>query len=145
MRKCKSTLVLASLIVLACIASVNVQAQMQPNNAAAGTANITIVKALQEGTALHVLVANNGTTPAALTNWKLVTDNNMSTFTFPVFTLNPKAVVTIHTHKGNNTATDLYGSNFMWNGTHDIKLFNMNGMQVYDYRIPNQSTKNSSM
>ncbi len=143
MRKCKSFLVLATLIILAFIVSVNVQAQMQSANA--GTTNVTIVKALQEGTALHVLVANNDTTAVNLTNWKLMTDNNQSTFTFPVFTLNPRAVVTIHTHKGNNSATDLYGSNFMWNGTHEIKLLNMNGMQVYDYRISSQPAKNSSM
>ena len=141
MRKCKTAIVLASLITLACL--VSVQAQMQSANA--GTTNVTIVKALQEGTAMHVWVANNGTAAANLTNWKLVTDNNMSTFTFPVFTLNPNAVVTIHAHKGNNTATDLYGSNFTWNGTHDVKLLNMSGMQVYDYRIPSQSAKNSSM
>ena len=143
MRISKFFLVLATLIILACSAIVNVQAQMPSANA--GTANVTIVKALQEGTAMHVWVANNGTTASNLTSWKLVTDNNMSTFTFPVFTLNPNAVVTIHAHKGNNSATDLYGSNFMWNGTHDVKLLNMNGMQVYDYRIPSQPAKNSSM
>ncbi len=141
MRTYKSTLVIALLIILACLVSFNVQAQMQSTNTAAGTTNITIVNALKEGTALHVLVANNGTTATNLTSWKLVTDNNNSTFTFPVFTLKPKAMVTIHTHNGNNTATDLYGSNFMWNGTHEIKLLNKNGMMVYDYRIGVQTMK----
>lgn len=136
------------LAILACLVSLNVQAQMPSNNMtaniAAGKANVTISNALKEGTALHVLVANNGTAAANLTSWKLVTDNN-SAFTFPVFTLNPEAMVTVHTHKGNNTATDLYGSNFMWNGTHEIKLLDMNGKQVYDYRISAQMAKNSSM
>lgn len=106
--------------------------------------NVTIVNALEEGEALHVLVANNETTAANLTSWRLMTDNNNSTFTFPVFTLKPKAVVTIHTHKRNNTATDLYGSNFMWNGTHEVKLFDKSGSLVYDYRIGVQPVKSSS-
>lgn len=103
--------------------------------------NVTIINALKEGEALHVLVANNETTAMDLTSWKLTTDNNNSTFVFPVFMLKPKAVVTIHTHKGNNTATDLYGSNFMWNGTHEIKLLDKNGTMVYDYRIGVQQAK----
>jgi hypothetical protein len=97
--------------------------------------NISIANALKEGDALHVLVANNGTTAADLANWKLVTDNGKLTFTFPGFTLMPGTMVTIHTHKGNNTMSDLYGSNFMWNGTSEIKLLDNNGMLVYDYRI----------
>jgi hypothetical protein len=97
--------------------------------------NIIIANALKEGDALHVLVANNGTTAADLANWKLVTDNRNLTFTFPVFTLIPKAMVTIHTHEGKNLASDLYGSNFMWNGTNEIRLLDNNGMLVYDYRI----------
>ncbi len=137
-------LVTASLIILACLAGLNVQAQMQPTNMAAGAANVTIANALKEGTALHVLVANNGTTTEDLTGWKLVTDNG-GTFTFPAFMVKPKAIITVHTHNGNNTATDLYGSNFMWNGTHEIKLNDKNGMLVYDYRIGAQSAKDSPM
>lgn len=144
MKMSKIYLGITLLAILACLVSLNVQAQMPMNNITAGKANVTIANALKEGTALHVLVANNGTAAANLTSWKLVTDNN-SSFTFPVFTLDPKAIVTVHTHKGNNTATDLYGSNFMWNGTHEIKLLDMNGMQVYDYRIGAQMAKNSSM
>ena len=97
--------------------------------------NISIANALKEGEALHVLVANNRTTAADLANWKLVTDNGNLTFTFPIYTLMPKAVVTIHAHEGNNTASDLYGSNFMWIGTHEIKLLDNNGMRIYDYLI----------
>ncbi len=104
--------------------------------------NINIANALKEGYALHVLVANNETTAADLTNWKLVTDNQNLSFTFPVFTLMPKAVVTIHSHEGNNTASDLYGSNFMWNGTSEIKLIDNNGMLAYDYRIGAGSGRN---
>jgi hypothetical protein len=97
--------------------------------------NISIANALKEGDALHVLVANNGINAIDLANWKLVTDNQNLAFTFPVFTLMPRAMVTIHTHKGNNTMSDLYGSNFMWNGTSEIKLLDNNGMLIYDYRI----------
>ena len=99
------------------------------------THNISVANALKEGDALHVLVANNGMNAVDLANWKLVTDNQDLTFTFPAFTLMPRTLVTIHTHKGNNTVSDLYGSNFMWNGTSEIKLFDNNGMLVYDYRI----------
>ena len=105
------------------------------------TSNTTIANALKEGDALHVLVANNGTTARNLANWRLVTDNRNLTFTFPVFTLMPNTMVTIHTHKGNNTASDLYGSNFMWNGTSEIKLIDNNGLLVYDYRLGASSTK----
>ena len=97
--------------------------------------NISIANALKEDNALHVLVANNGTTAADLADWKLVTDNQNLTFTFPVFILMPRAIVTIHAHEGKNLASDLYGSNFVWNGTHDIKLLDNNGMLVYDYLI----------
>jgi hypothetical protein len=97
--------------------------------------NISIANALNEGDALHVLVANNGINAIDLANWKLVTDNQNLAFTFPVFTLTPRTMVTIHTHKGNNTMSDLYGSNFVWNGTSEIKLLDNNGMLVYDYRI----------
>lgn len=97
--------------------------------------NVTIVNALKEGTALHVLVANNATTEMNLTNWRLVTDNNNATFTFPIFMLEQGKIVTIHTHKNNNTAADLFGSNFMWNGTNEIKLLDAHGSLVNDYHI----------
>ncbi len=97
--------------------------------------NVTIVNALKEGTALHVLVANNATTEMNLTNWRVVTDNNNATFTFPIFMLEQGKIVTIHTHKNNNTAEDLFGSNFMWNGTNEIKLLDDHGSLVSDYHI----------
>ncbi|MDD1742896.1 MAG: lamin tail domain-containing protein [Methanotrichaceae archaeon] len=97
--------------------------------------NISIANALKKGDALHILVANNGTIAADLANWKLVTDNRNLNFTFPIFALMPQAMVTIHTHNGTNTVSDLYGSNFMWNGTHEIKLLDDNGKLVYDYLI----------
>jgi len=99
------------------------------------THNISIANALKEGDALHILVANNGMDAIDLANWKLVTDNQGFTFTFPIFKLMPKTIVTIHAHEGNNTASDLYGSNFMWSGTNEIKLFDNNGLIVYDYYI----------
>ena len=60
------------------------------------THNISIANALKEGDVLHVLVANNGIAAVDLANWKLVTDNQDLTFTFPAFTLMPKTMVTIH-------------------------------------------------
>lgn len=107
--------------------------------------NITIADVLQEGTALHVVVANNGTTAQDLTGWQLITDNPLnSTYVFPTFALMPMSTATVHTHINNNTATDLYGSGFMWSGTNDVKLFDNGGILVYDYIINNTSMNVSS-
>jgi hypothetical protein len=97
--------------------------------------NLAISKAIKEGDALHVIVANNGTIPANLTAWRLTLNNGVSKYIFPNFTLNPNSMVTVHTHKNVDTATDLFGSNFMWNGTRDIELLDNNGMLVSEYTI----------
>ena len=102
-------------------------------NAANAVAKVVIIHALKEGTALHVIIANNGTAPADLTGWKLY--NGTTIFVFPAFTLNPGATVTVHTHQGNNTATDLYGSNFYWNGTQTVTLMNSRSLLVSIYTL----------
>ncbi len=127
-----SGLVLLSLLM---ILSLGITLAANAQIAGKATGNVTIKDALKEGDVLHVIVANNGTTAMNLTNWRLVTDNQNATFVFPVFMLKPSAVVTIHAHKNNNTATDLFGSNFLWNGTREIRLLDDSGMMVYDYHI----------
>ena len=98
--------------------------------------NVTISIVIKEGDALHVTVANNGTIPADLTDWKLTLNKGANEYIFPIFTLNPNSMVTVHTHANNNTATDLYGSNFMWNGTRDVELLDPTGMLVSEYTLP---------
>jgi hypothetical protein len=98
--------------------------------------NVTISKALEEGDALDVVVANDGTAPASLMDWKLTLNKGVNTFTFPNFALNPNTVITIHANTSANTATDLFGSNFSWNGTRDVELLDQTGKQVSEYTLP---------
>ena len=98
--------------------------------------NVTISKALKEGDALDVVVANDGTAPASLMDWKLTLNKGVNTFTFPNFALNPNTVITIHANTSANTATDLFGSNFSWNGTRDVELLDQTGKQVSEYTLP---------
>lgn len=98
--------------------------------------NVAISKVLKEGDALHVLVANNGTIAAVLTDWKLTLNKGVNEYIFPSFALNPNSMVTVHTHKNVNTATDLYGSNFSWNGTRDVELIDQTGKLVSEYALP---------
>jgi hypothetical protein len=44
-------------------------------------------------------------------------------------------MVTVHTHSNPNTATDLFGSNFVWNGTRDVELIDQKGMLVSEYTL----------
>ena len=97
--------------------------------------DVTVSKVLKESDALHVIVANNGTAPANLTDWKLALNNGTSTYLFPNFMLKPMATVTVHTHINANTPTDLYGSNFMWNGTRDVELIDSMGKMVSEYSL----------
>lgn len=98
--------------------------------------NVTISKTLKEGDYLAVVVANDGTTPANLMDWKLTLNKGVSTYVFPNFAINPNTIVTIHANTSANTATDLFGSNFPWNGTRDVELLDQTGMQVSEYTLP---------
>ena len=97
--------------------------------------DVTISKVIKESDALHVIVANNGTAPANLTAWKLDLNNGTNTYLFPNFTLQPMAAVTVHAHMNANTPTDLYGSNFTWNGTRDVELIDSMGKMVSEYSL----------
>ena len=98
--------------------------------------NVTISKVLEVGDALDVVVANDGTAPASLMDWKLTLNKGVNTYIFPNFAINPNTVVTIHANTSANTATDLFGSNFSWNGTRDVELLDQTGMQVSEYTLP---------
>lgn len=97
--------------------------------------DVAISKVIKESSALHVVVANNGTAPANLTAWKLELNNGTNTYLFPTFMLQTMAAVTVHTHMNANTPTDLYGSNFTWNGTRDVELIDSMGKMVSEYSL----------
>ncbi|MCJ7445319.1 MAG: lamin tail domain-containing protein [Methanotrichaceae archaeon] len=99
------------------------------------TQNVTIFDIAKDGTALLVRVSNNMMTPIDLAGWKLVLNNGTAAFTFPSFTLLQNASITVHANIGANTQKDLFGSNFIWNGTSDIELLNDRGTLVSEYRI----------
>jgi hypothetical protein len=105
--------------------------------------NVTISKVIKEDNALHVIVADNGTAPVNLTDWKLELNNGSSMYLFPNFMLQPMATVTVHTHMNADTPTDLYGSNFTWNGTRDVELIDSMGKMVSEYNL-NTSPMNAS-
>lgn len=76
----------------------------------------------------HVVIENNGNTPVSLDGWTLMDElgyvNHTKSHTYhfpPDFTLKAGASVTVHTEKGNNTATDLYWGKrqAIWNNDHD--------------------------
>jgi hypothetical protein len=96
---------------------------------------VTISNVIKESDALHVVVANSGTAPVNLTAWKLELNNGTGMYLFPNFMLQPMAAVTVHTHMNSNTPTDLYGSNFTWNGTRDVELIDSMGKMVSEYRV----------
>lgn len=69
-----------------------------------------------------VSVANADETAVNLTGWTIADEGTRNTYTFPLFTLNPGADVTVHSGAGNDTATDLYwgrGSP-VWNNDGDL-------------------------
>ena len=90
----------------------------------------------------YVVIRNNGNTPVNLEGWKLMDevgkDGNAShIYHFPSnFTLDAGASVTVHTKKGNDTATDLYWGNRrpIWNNDHDTAyLLDSSGNLVAEY------------
>lgn len=80
-----------------------------------------------------VAVANADETAVNLTGWTITAEGARNTYTFPVFTLDAGAGVTVHSGAGNDTATDLYwgrGSS-VWNNDGDVAtLADANGTVV---------------
>lgn len=80
-----------------------------------------------------IAVANADEAAVNLTDWTITDEGTRNTYTFPIFTLSPRADVTVHTGAGNDTTTDLYwgrGSP-VWNNDGDIAtLTDANGTVV---------------
>lgn len=99
------------------------------------TSVVSIYNAVREQDNLSVLVINSGTAPANMTGWMLALNNGTASYTFPNFALGPGAIVTVHPQMGMNNSTDLFGSNFQWNGTKDVELLDGRGMIVSKYAL----------
>ncbi|NLM29234.1 MAG: MBL fold metallo-hydrolase [Methanomicrobiales archaeon] len=70
----------------------------------------------------EVLITNADATAANLTGWMITDEGTRNTYTFPLFTLDAGASVTVHTGPGNDTVTDLYWGRKgpVWNNDGDI-------------------------
>ncbi|KLK88045.1 beta-lactamase [Methanoculleus sediminis] len=80
-----------------------------------------------------IAVANADETAVNLTGWTITDEGTRNTYTFPVFTLDPGADVTVHSGAGNDTATDLYWGrgSAVWNNDGDLAtLADANGTVV---------------
>ncbi|KAF5032084.1 Lamin Tail Domain protein [anaerobic digester metagenome] len=80
-----------------------------------------------------VTVTNGASEPVDLTGWTIADEGMRNTYTFPVFTLDSGADVTVHSGSGNDTATDLYWgrSSAVWNNDGDTAtLADANGTVV---------------
>lgn len=80
-----------------------------------------------------VRLQNVGSGAATMNGWTLRDDAN-HVYTFPAFTLQPSATVSIWTRSGANTSTDLYwGSGAaIWNNTGDTAFLRDNSGQAVD-------------
>nr|WP_305794484.1 lamin tail domain-containing protein [Halomarina rubra] len=86
----------------------------------------------------YVVLDNTGTASADLTGWTL-SDAADHVYTFPTFTLDAGATVTVHTGSGSDTATDLYWGNGspLWNNGGDTAtLSDASGAVVDEYTYP---------
>ncbi len=99
------------------------------------TGVISIYNAVREGDNLTALVINSGTAQVNMTGWMLALNNGTASYTFPDVALGPGAIVTVHPQMGENNSTDLFGSNFQWNETKDIKLLDEKGLIVSEYTL----------
>lgn len=84
-----------------------------------------------------VCFKNHGGGPANMGNWQ-VRDEHGWTYTFPAFTLQPGAIVRIHTGCGGDSAEDLFwckgGGAAVWNNGGDtVFLFDAAGNLVNQY------------
>ena len=70
----------------------------------------------------RVTVVNAEAAAVNLTGWTITDEGTRNTYTFPLFTLDPGAAVTVHSGAGNDTATDLYWGRgtAVWNNDGDI-------------------------
>jgi len=81
----------------------------------------------------YIVIKNVGSEAVDLTAWELK-DEAGHCFTFPSFTLEAGATVTVHTGSGGNTQTDLYWGRgaAVWNNDHDTAYLYDSGMNLKD-------------
>jgi competence protein ComEC len=79
----------------------------------------------------YVCFRNYDVQPADMTGWR-VEDGSRHSYSFPAFTLDPGAIVRLHSGPGTDTATDLHwGRGLVWNNDHDtVYLYDAFGRLV---------------
>ncbi|KKG83662.1 beta-lactamase [Methanosarcina mazei] len=78
-------------------------------------------------------ITNRGSSPVSLKGWKIEDESSKHTYTFPSYTLDSQATVTLYTGKGTDTATEIFwgSGNPIWNNDGDTAyLYNDNGNLV---------------
>ena len=70
----------------------------------------------------EITITNADAAAVNLTGWTVTDEGTRNTYTFPVFTLDPGADVTVHSGVGNDTPTDLYWGRGapVWNNDGDL-------------------------
>ena len=90
----------------------------------------------QDPTGEYVCFRSYDSRAIDMTGW-LVKDETGLRYTFPVFVLQPEAVVTLHSGQAHNTATDLYtGTSLIWNNDGDtvyLRDAHDNEIDTYTY------------
>ncbi len=80
-----------------------------------------------------VKITNSGTSPVAMTDWKITDDGEKHTYVFPQFILEAGGIVTLYTGVGNDTSTELYWGlkSHVWNNDGDTAwLYDADGELV---------------
>ena len=81
----------------------------------------------------YVKITNSGTSPVAMTGWKITDDGEKHTYVFPQFILEAGGIVTLYTGVGNDTSTELYWGlkSHVWNNEGDTAwLYDADGELV---------------
>ena len=80
-----------------------------------------------------VKISNTGNSPVSLEAWKIEDEGSKHSYTFPSYTLNSGAEVTVYSAKGANSATELYMQldDPIWNNDGDTAyLYKNNGKLI---------------
>lgn len=86
----------------------------------------------------YLILGNKGDAPLDITDWT-ITDEANHQYTFPLFVLNPEAMVIIYSGSGQNTEDSLYWGNqgAIWNNDGDtFYLRNEEGELIFFYEYP---------
>ena len=109
-------------LVVAANAGVNVSNKTSSDVGTNMTVKVSILGVNSTAADQRVEIANNGTSNARFTGWKLMNKENV-TYTFPAsFVLKPGAKVIVHSMTGKPNSTNMYNSSVLFNKTGDIAI-----------------------